>query len=191
MEDALSPDVLRKLLRYEPETGRLFWRPRTPEMFSDLQKGGAIAAADRFNKRFAGQETFLNVYTGKYLRGTVCYKQLLAHRVIWAMQTGKWPECQIDHVNNCPSDNRWCNLREATVSENACNRKSRKNSTSNYLGVCWDKSRGNWMSGIRINGRKKLLGRFKDEIQAAKAYDEAAIKFHGKYAKLNLLEGGQ
>lgn len=190
MED-LSPEFLRSLLEYRPDTGKLFWSARTPDMFSTLQKGGPVAAADRFNKRFAGKEAFLNVDERGYLRGTVCYKMLLAHRVIWAMQTGKWPECQVDHVNNCPSDNRWSNLRQATVSQNACNRKSRKNSTSEYLGVCWDKSRGNWMAGIRVDGRKKLLGRFENEIEAAKAYDAAAKKFHGKYAKLNLSEATQ
>lgn len=183
-----TPELLRKLLYYQPDTGRLFWKPRAPEMFSNLQKGGSVAAADRFNSRFAGKETFLSGCRGGYLHGTVCYRILLAHRVIWAMQTGRWPQCQVDHVNNCRSDNRWPNLREATVSENACNRKSRAKSTSDYLGVCWDKSRGKWMAGIRIGGRKKLLGRFPSEVEAAKAYDAAAAKFHGEYANLNFSE---
>ncbi|MFC1794763.1 AP2 domain-containing protein [Planctomycetota bacterium] len=93
----------------------------------------------------------------------------------------------VDHINHDGLDNRKANLRSATRAQNNFNRSIiiRKDSSSKYKGVCWHKSEKRWRAQINVNGERKILGRFKDEIHAAKAYDEAAKKYHGEFASLN------
>ena len=65
------------------------------------------------------------------------------------------------------------------------NRKKKENMTSKYIGVCWDIYNKNWVTSIRINGEKIQIGRFKNDIEGAKAYDKYARKHHGEFASLN------
>jgi len=62
---------------------------------------------------------------------------------------------------------------------------STASSTSKYKGVCWDKRNKKWGVTIQANKKKYHLGYFKDEIDAAKAYDKKAKKLHGQFACLN------
>lgn len=99
--------------------------------------------------------------------------------------SGWKPVNTIDHRNVVPSDNRWLNLREATHSEQMKNRNSHADSTSRFLGVSLRKDRGVWRSTIFVDGKQVFLGTFKDEEKAARAYDAAALQYHGDFARLN------
>jgi hypothetical protein len=77
---------------------------------------------------------------------------------------------QIDHINRTPNDNRVENLRWITGSNNSRNTKNRKEKTSSYRGVSWDKSRNKWSSNITINRKHIYLGRFKTEEEAYEAW---------------------
>ncbi len=94
----------------------------------------------------------------------------------------------VDHRDGNSLDNRRENMREATQRENMYNRKKRKNTSSRYVGARYDKERGKWASEIKHNGKKYFLGRFDSEIAAAKAYDAAAKKYRGEFARLNFPE---
>jgi hypothetical protein len=177
-----SPETLRKLLRYEPETGKLFWR----EMPRDLAKNERYAKS--FNSLHLGKEAFTGGRNPKYKQGKVFRRTLQAHRVIWAMQTGEWPKEQIDHIDRDKLNNRWENLRAASISQNGANKSSKPNSSSKYLGVYWSKKYKRWGAGIRKNGKRFFLGYYTCETEAARAYDAAAIKFHGEFANLNFQE---
>lgn len=176
-----SPELLRKLLRYEPDTGKLFWLPRDDNFF--LSSG----AAKRWNNKYANNGAFLTNLNG-YRSSEMFEKTFYAHRVIWAMQTNKWPDCEIDHIDRDRTNNIWTNLRLASTSQNRANKQSKPNSTSKYLGVCWMKKDKKWRAQIRKNKKDFFLGDFVCEIEAAKAYDAKAKELHGEFANLNFPE---
>lgn len=92
---------------------------------------------------------------------------------------------QVDHRNCNGLDNRKENLRICTNQQNNMNKVSYRNSSSKYKGVYKDNERGGWAAQITIDGKKKFIGRYKIEEDAAVAYDRFAIKLFGEFAKLN------
>ncbi len=94
------------------------------------------------------------------------------------------PGLDVDHIDNNGLNNRRRNLREATRSQNLANRpKSR--GRCRYKGVYWDASRGKWQAMLRVNGANRHLGRFSDEVEAARAYNSAALAVWGEFANIN------
>ena len=92
----------------------------------------------------------------------------------------------VDHINHDGMDNRGENLRAATASQNMCHRRKRSGATqSRYKGIYWRQKVGKWQAQITIERKRICLGHFRDEIEAAEAYDRAAIKYHGDFASLN------
>jgi len=90
----------------------------------------------------------------------------------------------VDHANGNKIDNRRCNLRECTMAQNLQNGKSHRDAFSKYKGVSYDKSRRKWAADIMAFGKRRRLGRFDTEREAAEAYATAAKEFHGQFAKL-------
>jgi hypothetical protein len=90
----------------------------------------------------------------------------------------------VDHENHNGLDNRRANLKIATISQNNCNRRKMP-SRSKYRGIWWHKPAGKWEAAISYEGRYIYLGLFDNEIDVAKAYDEAARQYHGQFAVLN------
>jgi len=106
------------------------------------------------------------------------------HRFIMSAQKG----VEIDHINGDRLDNRKCNLRLCSHLENLKNQPTaRKNNTSGFKGVCWNKVLNKWQSNIMLNGKSTHLGVFMCKIEAAKAYNAAAVQFHGEFANINQL----
>lgn len=91
----------------------------------------------------------------------------------------------VDHVNGNALDNQRSNLRLCTNSENMCNRGKQTDNTSGYKGVTWNSHRRRWQAQIKLNGKMVQSGRFDTPEDAARAYDEAARKHHGEFAKTN------
>jgi hypothetical protein len=91
-----------------------------------------------------------------------------------------------DHINHDGMDNRSSNLRAATHSENMCHRKKSSRAThSKYKGIYWHKNIRKWQVEIKFNKKRIHLGCFRNEIEAARAYDNAARKYHAEFACLN------
>jgi flagellar basal body P-ring protein FlgI len=110
-------------------------------------------------------------------------KTIRIHRVILGVTD---PKVIIDHINGNKLDNRKCNLRIVTVSQNAMNsKKTNKPTTSIYKGVSKCSDRDKYIAMIKHNGKRLNLGRFNTEVEAALAYNIAAKKYFGEYAKIN------
>lgn len=106
-------------------------------------------------------------------------KHVLMHRFL--LDVPKYLE--VDHKNGNKLDNRRRNIRICTHAENMRNLKLRKDNTSGYKGVGWNFSK--WQARIWFNNKKISLGQFEKKEDAAKAYNEAAKKYFGEYARLN------
>jgi len=109
---------------------------------------------------------------------------LYMHRVILNAP----PDMQTDHRNMEGLDNRRCNLRLCTSSQNKMNKRKRAGCSSRYKGVCWFPRDHKWKGYIEVNGRTRNLGYFDDELDAARAYDVAARQHFREFARLNLAE---
>ncbi len=96
------------------------------------------------------------------------------------------PPClEVDHINHDKLDNRRCNLRLVTVSQNQQNKAPSPNKVSIYKGVTLMK--GRWRATISVNGKYTHLGYYSSESEAAEAYNRAAAEYFGEYARLNAL----
>ena len=101
------------------------------------------------------------------------------HRQILDVPAG----CMVDHVNKDGLDNRKSNLRICTHQQNMCNRRQHKHSSAPYKGIGMDK--GKWRARITTNNKRVSLGSFSDPMEAALAYDRAAVRYHGEFASTN------
>jgi hypothetical protein len=99
---------------------------------------------------------------------------------------GKRPGSFIDHRNGNGLDNRRENLRHVTHCQNLANSPSRPDSSSRYKGVTFDKKTGRWQAQIAVENKRRWLGRYDTELEAAMAYDLAAREFQGEYARPNI-----
>ncbi len=105
---------------------------------------------------------------------------LMHHEILWC------PEgFEVDHINGDKLDNTKANLRVCTRGENQRNVPKLKNNKSGYKGVTFDRWTGRWVAKIGHKGKHINLGRYKTPELAAKAYDRAAIEYHGEFASLN------
>ncbi len=116
-----------------------------------------------------------------YLRSGTKDRKLVLHRIIMGAKVGQI----VDHINGDVLDNRKANLRFVNANQNQHNRNGNKDSTSIYKGVSWDFRRRKWCAAIRTNNVSINLGRFDSEWDAAIAYDVAAEKHFGEFARTN------
>lgn len=94
----------------------------------------------------------------------------------------------VDHYDRNGLNCHETNLRICSYYDNARNTRSRKGSTSKFLGVCYRKRDEIYQAQIKLGEKKKWLGQYKSEIDAAIAYNEAAKKYHGEFANLNIID---
>lgn len=118
--------------------------------------------------------------TGTLLNGK--RKSILLHRLIINAKSGE----QVDHKNRNKLDNRKENLRIATASQNAINRLNIINKSRKYRGIYFRNN--SYKAAVSVNKKTYNIGSFNLEMEAAKAYDIAALYYHGEFVYLNFPE---
>jgi hypothetical protein len=151
---------LREILHYTPDTGVFVWRVGC--------RAGDVAGCPNSHG---------------YRRILINGRSYKEHRLAWLYTEDEWPNGDIDHINGDKSDNRRCNIRLATRSQNIANVRA----ISSVKGVSWDKRKCKWQAQIKINGRNVYLGYFGNPQEAAAAYDFAAYVLFEEFARLNVL----
>lgn len=173
--------VLRQLLSYDPDTGKLYWMQRPPEFFSTER------ACRAWNAKHQGREAFTTIGSSGYREGRVFGVLLRTHRVAVAMSNDCWPPEEVDHINGDRLDNRLENLRPASRTQNARNQKVPFDSLSGAIGVSFYSRDGTWHAKISTGGRNIHLGYFPTKAQAVAARKEAERRYgfhenHGRQA---------
>ena len=110
----------------------------------------------------------------------------LNHRIVYFITHGVDPDkLDIDHTDRVPFNNNEENLRLATTSQNNVNSKIRKDNTSGFKGVVFDKNRSKYRARVHKDGKEILVGRYASAEEAARARDKAAFELWGSRASLN------
>jgi hypothetical protein len=159
----MNLELIKDYLNYDPESGIFTWKKN----LKGPAKEGMIAGA-------------------RHSRGYITIgfngESYLAHRLAWAFTYNEISQnMQIDHINGDRGDNKISNLRLASHEENCRNSKPRKHNKSGIKGVRKENSK--WAARIRVNKKEIWLGTFETSDEAAKAYQDAAKKYFGQFAK--------
>lgn len=168
IKDYPSQQVLKDNFRY-CDSGNLYWRFHSDVRVDISKPTGHIEKSGYVRVRFHGQRYSL-------------------HRLIYIYHHGAIPDdLVIDHISGDNTDNRVNNLQAISARDNVIKQKKNPNNTSGYRGVCWIKLNNKWRASITVN-RTIHIGLFENVVDAAKAYDKAALEYHGEFAQLNFPE---
>lgn len=163
--------TLNKLLRYEPDTGKLYWRERTSDTFAG--DGNYLAS---WNRRMADKEAFTRRDADGYCRAYLSNRHRQAHRVIWKMVHGDEPP-MIDHINRNRADNRISNLRAADATVNSRNRIYDRRADAGIY------PRGEGWMVIRYGGGKSRYGGIHGTLDGAWAARDAIDAKYGRISQ--------
>lgn len=140
-------EYLRKRLRYEPETGKLFWLD-----CEELPK--------EWRTKYSNKEAFTSFDGGGYKQGMIGGKKFRAHRVAWALNFDAWPDGEIDHINGSKDDNRIENLRCVDRTTQCRNMSMMKSNTSGFTGITLHELTKRWRAQCWLNNKNVHLGYF-------------------------------
>jgi hypothetical protein len=147
----LCHERLVEVFNYEPETGKFFYKSFGNGRKTGLQAGRVM------------QKGYRQIY--------IDYNFYLEHRLAWFYFYKKWPEFQIDHINEIKADNRIINLRDVCQTKNLLNQsKPQKNNNTGFRGVSYLKYNGKYRAQLAVNGKQNYLGQFDTPEQAYQAY---------------------
>ena len=158
----ITQDELKEILHYNPDTGIFIWiKPNS------------------FRMKIGDEAGWLT--KKEYMRVTIKYKCYLLHRLAWLYMFGNFPKNLLDHINGVRNENRICNLREASESQNIFNSKPRKDNATGFKGVYFDKNKSKYHARCQINKKGHSLGYFETAELANEAYCNFAKIHHGEF----------
>ena len=158
---------IAEVLRYDPDTGKLFWRKKiAPKCVVGREAGNGTGRRD--------------------IRISVDGVLYQAHRLAWVIMTGEQPPTLVDHADLDTRNNKWTNLRAASMSDNGANRPTQSNSRSGVKGVYHYPTHSParpWLARLQRNGVIVLNRYFPTQAEAAAAYESAAKEAFGQFAR--------
>jgi hypothetical protein len=163
--NTITQERLKKILRYEANTGEFFWVNPLSNRVKAGSKAGSLSHG--------------------YLVIMVDKKKYSAHRLAWLYVYGKFPDLFIDHIDCNPLNNLISNLREATQQQNLCNTRKFVTNTSGYKGVHFHKGSRKWRAVVSINNKPKHLGLFITPEDASSAYNAWCLENRGIFFRVN------
>ena len=162
----ITAKELREILDYNVSTGDFLWRRAPCQRMPAASRAGWVEN------------------TG-YVRIKILGRSYVAHRLAWLWVHGEWPAGPLDHINGNMADNRISNLRIASSSENARNRKCRADNSTGLKGVRARPCKTTpFQAVISVDGKSISLGYFASKEEAHAAYADAAQKFFGEFARV-------
>lgn len=189
-----SAEYLHKLLSYDPETGQLFWKRRSVDLFTTTH-GKKIRTAEhtckQWNNRYAGKQAFTCQYGLGYFIGSIDNTRYLAHRVAYTLHHNEDPyPSELDHINGDHSDNRAVNLRKASRAEQAMNMPMSTVNRSGTVGVHFIRRISRWGACIQVAGKTHWLGSYEDkkDAQSARRAAEVRFGFHQNHGRSRSVE---
>lgn len=159
----ITRDRLVELFDYDREHGRFIWK-KSP---APRVKAGTVAGHIRS--------------TDGYRIVKIGYRNYKIARLVWLWETGSFPPDELDHINCDSADDRFENLRPATRSQNAANRRVQCNNRLRVKGVY--EVDGRYKSSIRVDGKSRHIGSFDTVEEAGAAYAIAAKEIFGEFAR--------
>lgn len=172
-----SQAYLLARLRYDEESGRLFWKPRSIIDFGHLPDSQQRRCCSVWNARYSGKEAFTAVNQNGYSVGNLDNRTYLAHRIIWRIIHGSEPEL-VDHINGDRRCNQRANLRSVGDAENARNITAHRDGVLGRVGVYPLRRTGRFRASICVDGKQQHLGVFATLAEAEHARAEASAA-HG------------
>tara|TARA_R100000951_G_scaffold65450_1_gene55245 strand:+ start:385 stop:927 length:543 start_codon:yes stop_codon:yes gene_type:complete len=154
----ISYQKAKELIKYDPETGDLFWLPRNE---THIKRPSSLKT---WNTRYSNKK-ITTVDSKGYLFCSIFGKQYRAHRIAWLIYYGEWPNI-IDHINGIRTDNRIVNMRSVNVHENSLNRGINSKNKSGVFGVYFNTKKSLWCAQMKFNGNTYHLGSSKDFFEA-------------------------
>lgn len=144
----------------------------------DKKTGFIHSAVPRANNKVKAGQIVGHPCSKGYLQVSMNGKLFSAHRVAWVLHYGYWPDCQIDHIDRNPSNNRIENLRLCRNGnfDNSQNQSRQKNNTSGHIGI--NLMGGYWRVRLAVNGKRMSFGLFKTIADAIDARNKAVKQFH-------------
>ena len=167
-ERQVTIGVLAEFVDYDPQTGRMLWKERASHWFKPASNRSREAVCKCWNVKYAGAPAFVSPCVNGYLSGRIFRKSFYAHRVVWALYYGEWPN-YIDHIDRNRLNNHISNLRSVNHSENAKNKNIPSNNTSGHKGVHWSHKDERWIATIAADGTRHYLGQHKLKSAAVTA----------------------
>ena len=159
-ENLITQELLKEKLHYDKDTGIFTWTDS--KLNNSKVRGKQAGNIDKYN----GYRRIAMKLDGKA-------RFFKAHRLAWLYVYGEFPKLTLDHINHDKTDNRISNLREVTQRENHRNRSMRKDNTSGYNGVSFNKKAGKYEARVGANGRLMFLGYFEKAEDAAQVAKES------------------
>ena len=155
----INQETVRKLFHYDAESGMLLWRNGNGRNVKPWQEAKAKNANGYYTAKING-------------------KSYLTHRLAWLYVYGEFPKEDIDHKNRIRNDNRLCNLRAVSRTDNCQNISLPSHNKSGHIGVSWFKSHNCWTVYVKVNKKNKWLGYYKNLDDAIAARKEGEKQYY-------------